>query len=70
MYTAVARTGGRYDINNMNPGGPYTVTATFVGYEVEKKEDVYVQLGDVFRADYVLGEKATELQAVVVSGNR
>ncbi|MBS1733076.1 MAG: TonB-dependent receptor [Bacteroidetes bacterium] len=70
VYTAVARTGGRYDINNMNPGGPYTVTATFVGYEVEKKEDVYVQLGDVFRADYVLGEKATELQAVVVSGNR
>ena len=27
VYTALARTGGRFDINNMNPGGPYTIVS-------------------------------------------
>ena len=31
VYTSSARTGGRFDIGNMNPGGPYTVVTTFVG---------------------------------------
>ena len=70
VYTTVARTGGRFDISNMNPGGPYTITSTFVGFEVDKKEDVYLQLGDVQRVDVVLAEKATSLETVIVAGNR
>ena len=70
VYTTVARNGGRFDINNMNPGGPYTITTTFVGYEVSKKEDIYLQLGDIQRLDFVVVEKATELTGVVVAGTR
>ncbi len=70
VYTTAARTGGRFDINNMNPGGPYTISSTFVGYEVNKKEDVYLQLGDVQQLDFVVVEKATELAGVIVAGTR
>ena len=70
VYSTIARTGGRFDINNMNPGGPYTITSTFVGFEVEKRDDVFLQLGDVQRVDFVVSEKATSLEAVVVAGTR
>ena len=70
VYTTVARTAGRFDINNMNPGGPYTITSTFVGFEDEKKEDVFLVLGDVQRLDFVVSDKSTSLEAVVVAGTR
>lgn len=70
VYTSVARSGGRFDINNMNPGGPYTISTSFVGFDIDKKEDIYLQLGDIQRMDVVLAEKATNLEAVVVAGTR
>ena len=48
VYTAVSRTEGRFDISNMNPGGPYTITASFVGYETNKKEDIFLSIFCVF----------------------
>jgi hypothetical protein len=70
VYTAVARTGGRFDFNNMNPGGPYTISSTFVGFETQTKEEVFLTLGDIFRNDFVMADKSTELTTVVVSGTR
>lgn len=70
VYTSVARTGGRFDINNMNPGGPYVITSTFVGFETTKKEDIYLTLGEISRVDFELSDKSTELTTVVVSGTR
>ncbi len=67
VYTAVARTGGSFDINNMNPGGPYTIAASFVGYEPNTQSDVYLVLGETQRADFSLSDRTTELTAVVVS---
>ena len=70
VYTAIARTGGRFDINNMNPGGPYIISSTYIGYEVDKREDVFLVLGDVQRLEFTLSDKTTQLEAVVVSGAR
>lgn len=70
VYTALARTGGRFDINNMNPGGPYTIAATYVGFNINTKEDVFLVLGDVLTTDFQLGDKTTELEAVVVATTR
>ncbi|MBC7913021.1 MAG: TonB-dependent receptor, partial [Pyrinomonadaceae bacterium] len=68
VYTAVARSGGRFDINNMNPGGPYTIISSFIGFENEKKEDIFLVLGDVLSIDFKLADKTTNLEAVVVVG--
>ena len=57
VYTSIARTGGRFDINNMNPGGPYRITTTFTGFEAVTKEDVFLTLGETYRADFNLKSK-------------
>src|SRR4051812_48547617 len=46
VYSTSSRTGGRYNLNNLNPGGPYRVTTTFVGYNTDTKEDVFLTLGE------------------------
>ncbi len=70
VYTAAARSGGRFDINNMNPGGPYTITSSYVGFEADKKEDLFLVLGDILTVDFQLADKTTSLEAVVVAGTR
>lgn len=70
VYTAVARTGGRFDINNMNPGGPYTITISYTGFEDDKREDIYLVLGDELRLDVQLKDKSTQLENVIVASVR
>jgi len=69
-YTAVARTGGRYDINNMTPGGPYTITVTFVGFSDEKLENVFLNLGEKGRFDFVLVDRSGVLNELVLTTRR
>ncbi|HEX6847973.1 MAG TPA: TonB-dependent receptor [Chitinophagaceae bacterium] len=69
-YRVVARAGGRYDINNMTPGGPYLIVATFVGFQDEKREDVYLTLGEKGRFDFALVDKSGNLTELVVTTRR
>ncbi len=57
---------GAYRLNNMNVGGPYTVTVSFVGFETYTQEGIYVDLGQTFRLDARLSDEVTELEAVEV----
>lgn len=70
VYTSVSRTGGRFDINNMNPGGPYVITTSFIGYVSDTKEDVYLTLGETQRLDVELTDKTSQLTEVVVAGRK
>jgi hypothetical protein len=67
VYRTQSRTGGRFNINNMNPGGPYTVEISFVNYATEKKSDIYLNLGDTYQLDLGLNTKANELTGVQVT---
>lgn len=70
VYRVVARAGGRYDISNMTPGGPYLIVATFVGFQDEKREDVYLVLGEKSRFDFALVDKTGTLTELVVTTRR
>lgn len=70
VYSGVSRAGGRFDISNVNPGGPYSISASNTGYETEKKEGIFLVLGQVQGSDFVLLEKVTQLSEVVISGRR
>jgi hypothetical protein len=70
VYRVVARAGGRYDINNMTPGGPYLIVTTFVGFLDEKREDVYLTLGEKSRFDFALVDKSGNLTELVVTTRR
>lgn len=69
-YSVTTRTGGRYNIYNLLPGGPYTVTVTFVGFDQGKKEDIQLSLGENSIQDFTLSDKTTTLTEVVVGARR
>lgn len=59
---------GRYLINNLNPGGPYTITVTFIGFKKEERNDINLSLGSV-TFNFLLQDESTALSEVVVKGN-
>lgn len=68
VYTSLARSSGRFDINNMNPGGPYRISVTFTGFDTEVKEELFLTLGETLTTDFQLKNKTTDLTTVVVTG--
>jgi len=61
---------GKFLLNNLKPGGPYTVQVTFVGYTAQSCDGLYLSLGKVTRQTFALIESATELGEVAVTGRR
>ncbi|MGB4845784.1 MAG: TonB-dependent receptor [Ferruginibacter sp.] len=58
---------GRFLIPNLDPGGPYTVTVTFVGITIPEKTNVILQLGTTEVLDFVGQTSGNVLETVVVS---
>ena len=67
-YAAVTNVSGRFTIQGMRNGGPYTVTVSYIGYETKTFKDIVLQLGETYNLPVWLSENATQLTEVVVSG--
>jgi len=67
QYGAVTNKDGRYNLQGMRTGGPYTVTFSFVGYQTVEFTGISLQLGEYLTRDAKLKD-SQELEAVVVSG--
>lgn len=70
VFTVTSRSGGRFDVLNIPPGGPYSVSATYTGYEAFKRTDINVPLGERFDVQIELSTATQELREVVVTGRR
>jgi len=70
QYGTVTDLDGYYRIPNMNVGGPYTITITFVGYEPFVKEGIFLTLGQTFKLDVNLSEQAQVLEGVVITAKQ
>ena len=66
-YGVAVRVTGQYNIVNMKVGGPYTVTASQVGFKSESKSNVFLSLGQEGRVEFHLAEAAVQGQEVVVT---
>ncbi|MDO7850672.1 TonB-dependent receptor [Hymenobacter convexus] len=60
---------GRFTIPNLAPGGPYSVTVTYVGFKEQKVDNVFLTLGNTTRLNFVLVTETQQLNEVVVTGN-
>jgi hypothetical protein len=60
---------GRFSIPNLAPGGPYTVTVTYVGYKEQTVNNVFLTLGNTTRLNFTLAAEAQALNEVVITGN-
>jgi len=66
QYGTVTDPNGFYRMPNMNVGGPYKVTISFIGYEPTVKENIFLTLGQNLRLDAKLSETAITLSDVEV----
>lgn len=69
-YGTSTRADGAFTIPNTRVGGPYTITASFIGYVDKKIENVFLSLGQPFNASFDLSESATELEGVEIVAQR
>lgn len=68
QYYAVANAEGRYAINGMRSGGPYSVEVSCLGYQTVTFTDVTLQLAEVYNLNAWLKDDSEMLsEAVVVS---
>jgi outer membrane receptor protein involved in Fe transport len=68
QYGVGTNADGRYNIQGMRVGGPYTIRVSFVGYQDVTKTGIVLALGETLRLDIPLSSSATELGNVVVTG--
>ncbi|WDF54530.1 TonB-dependent receptor [Mucilaginibacter sp. KACC 22063] len=66
-YGTQTNADGRYTLPNVNPGGPYTITATFIGYRKEERNGITLNLGSV-QFNFQLADETTALKEVTVRG--
>ncbi|AMJ64749.1 TonB-dependent receptor [Hymenobacter sp. PAMC 26628] len=70
QYVVPTNSDGRFNLQNMRVGGPYTVKVSFVGYRDVQRDGVFLSLGQNLRFDVKLDDASTELTEVTVSGRR
>ncbi len=66
-YGASTQGNGKFNLANLRIGGPYTVTASFVGYQSQKVKNIYLKLGEKFNLNFQLDDASTELGEIVVT---
>lgn len=68
FYGGVTNTDGRYSIQGLRAGGPYSVKISYIGYETLVFSKVTLVLGQTTDISAVLKESTSQLEEVVVVG--
>lgn len=61
---------GFFRLPNMNVGGPYVFTVTYVGFQKFEKEGIFLSLGQTFKIDASLNETAATIQGVEITAQK
>lgn len=69
-YGTVTNEDGRFTIPSMRIGGPYEVTVSYVGYQEQKRDNVFLSLGTAATLDVKLLSEAIEISAVEIVASR
>ena len=70
IYRTTSRNDGRYNLPNVRIGGPYTITASFVGFKENKQQDILLTLGTAFKADFLMLSETSSLSEVIVTASK
>ncbi len=69
-YRTITNVEGRYNLNGMRVGGPYSVEITYVGYGKSTTNNITLSLGENYALNVVLSEETSTLDEVVVTAIR
>ncbi|MBC5862133.1 carboxypeptidase regulatory-like domain-containing protein [Flavobacterium sp. K77] len=61
---------GGYSVQGLRPGGPYTLTVTYIGYKTSEITEINAPLGSNISVNVVVQEASNTLKEVVVVSNK
>ncbi len=67
QYGSATNIEGLFTLNNVNVGGPYTITVSYTGYEEYILKDIYLNLGQTESFNIKMNEAALQLSEVIVT---
>ena len=67
-YNAVTNINGRFTIQGMRTGGPYSVSVSYIGFQTKTVKGITLQLGETYNLTVMISEDSNELAEVIVSG--
>ena len=70
QYSISSRTDGRYNFPNVKIGGPYKLTANFIGYKQHVIDAFTLTLGQNFEANINMSEANVELKEIIVTAGQ
>lgn len=70
VFGTVTNMEGRFNLNGMRVGGPYTVEVTYIGYGTYTANNITLSLSENYSLNVVLSEETTSLDEVVVTALR
>ena len=69
-YGTVTNLEGRFNLNGMRVGGPYTVEISYIGYGTSTTNNITLSLGENYVLNVLLSEETTSLDEIVVTALR
>ncbi len=69
-YGAITQLDGRFTIPGMRVGGPYRVVVSYVGYQSQTFENIFLSLGSAGNVNAKLSDAATTTAEVTVTASR
>ena len=70
VFGTVTNMEGRFNLNGMRVGGPYSVEVTYIGYGSYIANNITLSLSENYSLNVVLSEETTSLDEVVVTALR
>ncbi len=64
---ATSQANGRFFIENVPVGGPYTIEARAIGFEAARRDNVTLALGQRFLSDFSLKAQVVQVEEIAVS---
>lgn len=69
-YGVASQVDGNFNLSNLNPGGPYSLTVSFVGYKPFKLDNIDLILGSNPALNISMTDENTTLSEVVVRADK
>ena len=69
-YGTITNAKGNFSIVGMRPGGPYTLSISYIGFETITLSNINLALGETETFNVKMKDGATELKGVVVTGQK
>jgi len=70
VYGTTTRTDGQYNLNNLRPGGPYTLRVTYIGYKTEEKTGIIIQLSQNLKLNILMSTQDITTDEILVTGEK